>query len=110
MQMRCVNTNWRQESRRESGEDGLKVWALGHEGQDFEGKGDGGGGITWFDSSNPEELKTAAFLRAASSPISPIRLGVGMRTNLRRVNVLLIVLVVEASLNTGGKNTFLNAT
>lgn len=33
-----------------------------------------------------------------------------MRTNLQHVNVLLIVLVVEASLSTGGKNTFLNAT
>lgn len=62
MQMRCVNTNRRRESGHESGEDWLKVWlGVGSRRPTFQGWG-GVKTITWFDSSNPEELKMEASL------------------------------------------------
>lgn len=77
MQMRCVSTNRRPESR-----DGWEMC-----GRLVRGRRTKGLGLV---------------------PAPP--LCAWTQTNLRRLNVLLIVLVVEASLTTGGKNTFVNAT
>lgn len=52
--------------------------------------GRGGGGVGWG--------------------LQPLTSACGRRPAFRILNALLIVLVVEASLSTGGKNTFLNAT
>lgn len=77
MQMRCVNTNWRRESGHESGEDWLKVFP-GCRVTKANISGVGVKTITWFDSSNPEELKMEAFLRVPHhlSHQSGFRLGV----------------------------------
>lgn len=85
MQMRCVSTNRRPESR-----DGWEMC-----GRLVRGLLDGA-------SQRP------TYQRGGGVPAPP--LCAWTQTNLRRLNVLLIVLVVEASLTTGGKNTFVNAT